>query len=158
MDSNLVRLWDQSFEQSINCLVRDWSDGVFTVPPYSGFSEELRRWDVRWPRFVTCRSTDEVVWVVHGWDWTRDRMRVVCKPYREVVETHTLKDARFKWRVFREADIGAPPKWVVWEPPSYCERVFDTGEQALNYVARQISERHWASIITEKTRELRELA
>lgn len=157
MASRLVRLWDKEFDQSFNCVVDDWVDGIFTINPHSAFSEELRRWDVVKPRVITCLSADEVVWVVDCWEWTRERMRVVCKPSNLYTGMRLAPDAAVtgKWRVFKEkVPTGWNPKWVVWEAPNWEEHLFDTGEEAHTYVAEQISKRHWASIISKKIKEL----
>ena len=64
---------------------------------------------------------------------------------------------RDKWHVFKEpwwveGLDGVAPKWVVRD--EYSEYLFDTGAQALEFVHRELTNRHMARIIRMKMQEL----
>ena len=59
-----------------------------------------------------------------------------------------------KWRVFKErVERKLKPKWVVWDE-YYGESLFDTGEQALAFVHRELTNRRLAGIIRQRQEQL----
>lgn len=59
-----------------------------------------------------------------------------------------------KWRVFKErVERKLKPKWVVWDE-FYGESLFDTGEQALAFVHRELTNRRLAVIIRQRQEQL----
>lgn len=59
-----------------------------------------------------------------------------------------------KWRVFKErVEAKLKPKWVVWDE-CYGESLFETGEQALAFVHRELTNRRLAWIIRQRQEQL----